>query len=83
MDPSCSVYVGAVYKLDDGLPNSITCTITAEDSGGNVNSTTLIISIGNVFFKYLSILDFQPGRKKSFYVRKNNSQNHHVKKLCP
>lgn len=42
---SCSITVAALYKLDEGLPTEITCSVVAEDSGGNTNTTSVVISI--------------------------------------
>lgn len=47
---SCNMFVSSLYKLDDLLPTSITCIVTAKDSGGNTGTTTVVITIGKILY---------------------------------
>ncbi|XP_060560961.1 protocadherin-like wing polarity protein stan [Ruditapes philippinarum] len=40
-----TITVTSLYKLDNGLPITVTCSVTAVDSGGNSDTTSLIITI--------------------------------------
>lgn len=52
VNTTCKIYVASLYKLDDLLPTSITCTVTAVDSGGNTDTTSVVITIGKILFNY-------------------------------
>jgi len=65
---SCRVIITSPYSLDNtNLSTSVTCDVTAWDSGGHQDNTTFQIIIGQVFLCFFSNVSREIGEHEMIF----------------